>query len=112
MKITDRARSGWPQAIVPYLRRSISQYRRSSSSLKIGITGGPHGRAKRYGSQYGEMILLYQTNSGRFVREIEAIMIDEYWEYCDNSIGGGGGSVSGPPYYLYLVRTLNRLWPQ
>ena len=24
------------------------------------------------------------------------------------SIGGGGGSLSGPPYYLYIVRTPSR----
>ena len=108
MRITDKIRTGWPEAIIPYLRRSISQYRRSGSSLKIGITGRPLGRAKGYGLQYSEMVLLYQTSSSKFVREIEAILIDEYWEDCDNSIGGGGGSVSGPPFFLYLVRTLNR----
>ena len=108
MKITYKSRTGWPEAIVTYLRRAISQYRRSSSSLKIGITGLPASRADSYGNQYSEMIVLYKTSSDGFVRAIEAMLIDEYWEDCDNSIGGGGGSLSGPPYYLYIVRTPNR----
>ena len=108
MKITDRARTGWPGDIVPYLRRSISQFRRTSSSLKIGITGLPASRARHYRGQYSEMILLYRTRSNTYARDIEAILVDDYWEDCDNSIGGGGGSLSGPPYFLYVVRTPGR----
>jgi len=50
------------------------------------------------------MVLIYRTNSESFIRSMERTMIDEYWEDCDNSIGGGGGSLHGPPFYLYIVR--------
>ena len=51
-----------------------------------------------------EMIVLYKTSSERNVSRMEKMLVEEYWAYCDNSIGGGGGPVDGPPYYLYMVR--------
>ena len=48
------------------------------------------------------MVLLYRTRSGTYAREIEATLVDDYWEGCDNSIGGGGGSLSGPPHFSTL----------
>ena len=94
----------WPVQVLPTLRRRISAYKRSGSPFKIGITSCPQRRAMGYGSRYDEMIVLYRTTSDRFGRRIEAILIEHYWEDCDNSIGGGGGRKGYPPYYLYIVR--------
>ena len=96
--------TGWPNQVIPSLRRSISKYRRSSSSFKIGITNDPDRRAMEYGFTYDVMVVLYRTSSDRFVRQIESLLIEEYWYDCDNTVGGGGGSRGCPPYYLYIVR--------
>jgi hypothetical protein len=57
-----------------------------------------------YGPDYDEMVVLYRTMSARLVRDTEEFLTHEYWEDCDNSIRGGSGRLSGPPYYLYIVR--------
>ena len=51
---------------------------------------------------YSEMIVIYKTQSLRNVRYVESALIEEYGG--DNSIGGGGGPITGPPYYVYIVR--------
>ena len=98
--------TGWPNQVITTLLRRISAYTRGGISFKIGITSGYYTRAGWYrrNTRYSEMILLYQTSSDDHARDLERDMIDYYWEYCDNSISGGGGSMSGPPYYLYIVR--------
>ena len=70
----------------------------------IGITGAPAARATGYLWPYTQMIVRYRTSSEDYVRRMEDILVDEYEDYCDNIISGGGGPVSGPPYYLYIVR--------
>lgn len=74
------------------------------SNFKIGITGDPERRAHEYGEFYGEMVVLYETRSEAHVRDSERDLTSLYEGYCDNSITGGGGTLGGPPYYLYLVR--------
>ncbi len=54
------------------------------------------------------MVVLYKTESERFVRDGERFLIDRYRDVCENTIGGGGGRLSGPPYYLYVV--VRRHW--
>ena len=104
MVITCNIRTGRFQAVMSFLRRSISQYRRGSSQFKIGITNSPRRRAIEYGWEFDEMVVLYKTSSSDFARDTEAILVDEYWEDCDNEIGGGGGPLGQAPYYLYIVR--------
>ena len=99
--------TGWPSQIMSTLLRRVSQYRLYSPRLKIGITSNPEGRAYQYDYNFGiydEMILIYSTSSDSNVRTLEAALIEYYWDVCDNSIGGGGGSRGLPPYYLYIVR--------
>ena len=98
--------TGWPVDVLTSLRRSLSQYARYSN-FKIGITGSPETRAIQYrvhDPSYTEMVVLYETRSEDFVRTAERILVEEYLDYCDNTIGGGGGSLMEPPYYLYIVR--------
>ena len=108
MEVIENIRTGWPRDVLPSLRRGISQYRRNSLWFKIGITNDPYRRASGYRAQYGdlydEMIVLYETSSDNFVRQMESVLIEDYWEDCDNSVGGGGGGRGAPPYYLYIVR--------
>ena len=84
-------------------RRKLSQYKRHHASFKIGFTGNPNNRARAYQGQYVRMEVLCKTSSRDYIKVMESDMTLDYWEYCDNSIAGGGGSVEGPPYYLYVV---------
>lgn len=101
----DRKRidTGHLKSAMTKLRRRLSAHRSRNAGFKIGITGDPSSRARSYQGQYGKMIVLYETASQNKVKKMEAMLVDEYREYCDNSIGGGGGPVAGPPYYLYIV---------
>ena len=106
MIVTRNHVTGWPTDVLTSLRRSLGQYTRYGR-FKIGITGNPNGRAQQYDQArlpYTEMIVLYRTDSKKFVRAAESELIFEYGEYCDNSIAGGGGDVKGPPLFLYIVR--------
>jgi len=99
----DSVRTGWPSHL--NLQRIVSAFTRSDrvATFKIGICGDPEGRATGYSGTYDEMVVLYETWSERFVRDTERFLSDYYWDVCDNSIRGGGGRLSGPPYYLYVV---------
>ena len=99
----DRMVTGPFESVSTTLRRKLSQYRRHYKSFKIGITGDPNSRARGYPDLYDRMNVLYKTSSRDYVKLMESKMVDEYRQYCDNSIAGGGGPVAGPPYYLYIV---------
>lgn len=86
------------------LKRSLSGLIRNGCRFKIGITNNPNVRWNHHKYYYSEMKVVYQTTSLKNVRLIEAILVDYYWEYCENIISGGGGSYGLPPYYLYVVR--------
>ena len=90
--------------VITTIRQKISAYRFSSDGFKIGMTGNLEARAAQYSLPYLELIAIYKTTSEPYIRTMETAMIEEYWLDCDNTIGGGGGPVSGPPYYLYVAR--------
>ena len=90
--------------VLTTMRQRLSAHRRYGTGFKIGISSLPHQRATNYGSPYTAMIVLYRTTSETFVRDMEKTLVEEYWESCDNNVAGGGGSLGGAPYYLYIVR--------
>jgi len=102
MIVRWQTRGGWPSQLGLY--STISAYTRSDrvSTFKIGITGNPDNRAAAY--DYDEMVVLYETRSERHARDLEAILVEDYRDYCDNKRRGGAGRLSGPPFYLYVVR--------
>lgn len=101
MLVRWRTQGGWPSQV--NLVQIISAHTRSDrvEAFKIGITGDPDVRANAY--DYEEMVVLYKTWSERHARELEAALVEDYRDWCDNRRGGGGGRLSGPPYYLYVV---------
>ncbi len=103
MNVRRDIRRGRPDRL--NLRRRVSAYSRQDrvANFKIGISSDPKERAMTYEGTYGEMVVLYETQSERFVRDIERFLIDNYWYDCDNIIGGGGGRLGKPPYYLYVA---------
>jgi transposase len=75
-------------------------------SLKFGYTSRPEDRLRLYksrGSRYNYMYVIYQTQSVDYMRQMEDYLIKTYPDYCDNSIGGGGGNIGLPPYFTYCV---------
>ena len=110
LEVRWKIKTGRFDTVIPRIRRSVAWYAQQSSYFKIGITGDPEDRADRYeqdGDGYDEMVVLYEASSENYVRDAEFILVDDFWEHegCDNLASGGGGPVSGPPYFLYLVRT-------
>ena len=99
----DTLRTGWPSRLD--WPRIVSAFSRPDrvANFKIGICGDPGERARAYEGTYDEMVALYETGAERFVRDTERFLTDYYWDVCDNSIRGGGGRLSEPPYYLYIV---------
>ena len=110
MKVTwRRVDSGGFRQVQSNLCMRISALVRSDTPFKIGITSNPDKRASGYrshDSQYDEMIVLYQTTSERFIRQLEQDLIDYYegWSY---NVAKGQGRLGDPDFYLYVVRTIN-----
>ena len=96
--------TGHLPSVLGTLRRRLSALKRSGRRFKIGITGYPEVRSDAYGPEYTEMVVLYQTTSEHYIRELERLLVDEYRSHIDNETRGGGGDVKGPPFYLYVVR--------
>ena len=104
MDVTWDLETGWPDQINFNSRISALTRWDRCSGFKIGISGDPVQRSAWYKNAYDEMRVIYQTSSSKYVRDMEAFLIQYYKGYCDNEIGGGGGRLTGPPYYLYVVR--------
>jgi len=85
--------------------RRVAQHRRTNA-YKIGYTNNPRMRLSKHREHYDEMIVLYQTRSLDSALNMEAWLISEMWCSNDNAIGGGGGKVGEPPYFVYLVRCI------
>ena len=103
MRIRWENHTGWPSR--QGLAGRISAFSRwdRCTRFKIGITGDPERRARQYLDDYDEMVVLYETPSQKHVRDTERHLTEYYWDYCDNSIKGGNGRLSDPPFYLYVV---------
>ncbi len=105
--IWRRVDTGGYRQVQTNLCQRISALVRSDTPFKIGITSDPDKRASGYrshNSQYDEMIVLYQTASERFIRQLEQDLIDYYegWSY---NVAKGQGRLGDPYFFLYVVRT-------
>jgi hypothetical protein len=99
--------TGRPGVVAPSLRRRVSAYTRHdrARAFKIGITNHPERRFRQsYAGTYDDMIVIYQSSSRQFIREMERDLIEYNRVLCNNLIGGGGGRATTGPFYLYIVR--------
>jgi hypothetical protein len=106
LRVYDGIITGKPQDVIPLILRKLSAYTRQDRvrRFKIGITNNPDRRfLQAYAGEYDEMILLYQSSSINSVSELECMLVEHNWECCDNAIGGGGGNIGTPPFFLYVV---------
>jgi len=104
--VIDKSVTGRPAVIAPDVARSLSNHTRVNAvgRYKIGITCRPEQRFREYGREFDEMVLLYCSTSRDYVRDLEAMLVEMHWEWCENMIGGGGGSRGSGRHYLYVVR--------
>ena len=92
--------------VLETLTRSIGQYIRHYRKVKIGITSNPAKRAYQHNRskmKWDFMVVKYETSSTNFIKQLERILIDHNWEYIQNEIGGGGGSLGPGKKYLYVL---------
>ena len=114
----DRFATGGKYQILEKLTRTVAAICRSDRSVRklyIGIASGPEPKAglkRRYdkfkqGHGINEMILLYQSSSQAFCRDVEKYLEDYFQANHPNIINrraGGGGRVSQQPYhFVYLA---------
>jgi hypothetical protein len=108
MNIIYNQTTGYPNQVLSTVCRRISAFTRKTKvcNFKIGITCNPERRWREaYANEYDNMLVVYQSTSVRFVRNLEYELINHNWIHCDNVIsGGGGGKGSASPFYLYVVR--------
>jgi len=92
--------------LVARLKRSVNTYLVNHKKIKIGITNNPETRKsahKRHETQWDAMHVKYETSSRDYVTYMEAILVEYFWDYIENEIGGGGGNYGNGPYYLYVL---------
>lgn len=92
------------------LKSSISNFIAKNEWFYLGITNRPYKRSIEHEwRNHDRMVLLYKTTSQRYVRILEAELVDKYREdpkYQDkmaNATGGGGGSKGEGVQYLYIL---------
>lgn len=98
---------GKPSEVNTSLKRSISQYTRYYSNVKIGITCRPKDRLRQHNKMnldWEKMIIKYETSSINFINKIEKDHIDYQWEFVTNlRAGGGGPNGKTGPFFLYVL---------
>jgi hypothetical protein len=105
IRVEQSYQTGLPNNSLPTVIRRVSALTRRDkvSKFKIGITCNPLERARKYIGKYKRMVVLYKTNSRQNVAFMEKNLISYNWDFCENLVAGGGGRLSEPPYFLYIV---------
>ena len=99
--------TGKPNEVISSLNRSIGQYTRWYSDVKIGKTNDPEKRMRhhrRSGKGWDLMVVKYETKSILFVNQMETVLIANHRQYIRNEIGGGGGDGFGYQYIYVLLK--------
>ena len=92
--------------VLESLNRSLSQYIRHYSKVKIGITNNPVNRISGHKSGYVKwdfMVVKYKTTSTHYINKMEKHLIKNNYNCVENEIGGGGGPKGDGDQYLYVL---------
>jgi hypothetical protein len=112
MSVAWNYTTGRPNIVFGDLKRSIAQLANNNSYFKIGITSNPNrrwGEHKKSDPGWDRMIVVYETTSLTYIRQLESLLIEAGWnrEESWNFTGGGGGRFSqSGKYYLYILYEL------
>lgn len=96
-------------SIMPSLKKAIGQYNRYCNNIKIGLTVNPDQRWQFHKLDgWREMVVIYETNSPNYAKEIEKQLINHGWEFHYNKSwneksGGGTLQHGHSKYYVYLL---------
>lgn len=103
MQLTYKCISGQPSNVTASLSRSLSQFERYYSQVKIGITSDPERRAKEHAqSGWQRMVVKYKTTSLRNANTVEKYFINGREELENKWTGVSPLSTHGP-YYAYII---------
>lgn len=103
MKPSYQYLTGQPIAVVASIARSIAQYERYHSQVKVGITSNPERRANEHAQQgWQRMVVKYKTSSLRNANTVEKYFINGREELKNKWTGFSPLSGHGP-YYTYII---------
>lgn len=103
MQLTYKCISGQPSNVTASIARSIAQYERYHSQVKVGITSDPERRAKEHAqSGWQRMVVKYKTSSLRNANIVEKHFINGREELKNKWTGFSPLSGHGP-YYAYII---------
>ncbi len=103
MQLTYKCISGQPSNVTASLSRSLSQFERYYSQVKIGITSNPERRANEHAQQgWQRMVVKYKTSSLRNANTVEKYFINGREELKNKWTGFSPLSGHGP-YYTYII---------
>ena len=94
--IIDRISTGhFSSKLLVKLNSKLNRLNKKYQITYVGITCDPNKREKKHSSekQFDCMILIYQSDSERYVKKIEKELIDKNRNALSNKIGGGGGTL-------------------
>jgi hypothetical protein len=101
--------TGHINEVIESLCRTVGQYKRNNTTVKIGITGrDPQIRFNEHLAEgrWQRMVVIYETNSENYANKIEEWLVDQHYEGLKNTRQGGGSSLSfkGKNYVYVLLR--------
>lgn len=103
MELSYQYLTGQPTVVTASIARSIAQYERYHSQVKVGITSDPKRRAKEHAqSGWQRMVIKYKTSSRRNANLIEQHFIVTRPELKNKWAGNSQMTPSGP-YYVYIL---------
>ena len=105
--IIDKTSTGhYNSKLITTLGSKITRLNKKFTISYIGITHDPEKRIKNHSNEkkFDHMILIYRSESEKYVKKIEKFLITKHKETINNKNGGGGGSLPIDYYkFVYVL---------
>lgn len=93
--------------VIESLNRTIGQFKRNNSAVKIGITGrDPQIRFNEHLAEkrWKRMVVVYRTSSHNYANKIEEILVEQHYNELINTRQGGSSNLTTEGYnYVYVL---------